>query len=84
MLVKDREKRSRSMALPDRTVPVGGTFLHRGEVYRVVLRMDVDRAGMACAGCAFRNLNCPENYACSSFDRLDRQGVWFVKDGEDL
>lgn len=77
-------KSARSMALPDRTIPVGGTFTHRGGVYRVERRVEMDRAGLACIGCAFRSLNCPENYACSAFDRLDHLNVWFVRDEENL
>lgn len=74
------DKGMRSMVPPQRTVEVGGAFRFGGHVYGVVERSGVEQARDACRGCAFASRNCPQSYACSSFDRSDGVSVWFVRE----
>lgn len=74
-------KSERSLALPTRFVPVGDVVLIGERTYRVVPN-GARRPSDACLGCAFSNGWCP-SVACSSFDREDGIGVWFVRVDDD-
>lgn len=74
------DKARRSMMLPTRIVPVGGTIVVGGVRMRAVVRPKVSVPAMVCSGCAMRSRFC-DNYACSRTDRDDGMSIWFVEEG---
>lgn len=70
-------KSTRSQMSPRKSVAIGDRFVLGGVTYEVVPRGEVAWPREACMGCAFAARNCPENLACSSFDRRDGISVWF-------
>ena len=72
-------KSIRSQSLPWRSPMVGSVVKIGDGEYLVVRKAGVDRPSQACRGCSFRGGTCPAGYACSSYDRVDGVGVWYVR-----
>lgn len=79
--------------LPTRYVALGGEFSRYGVRLVCIKRPRVECVSAACKGCWFSRgrrvigdetvmLNC-NDIACSSWDRMDGQNVWFVEKGPD-
>lgn len=66
--------------MPTRFVPVGEVCVHGAVKYCCVKRPKVVVAGSACDGCDIaRKYRGCGNLQCSSYDRKDRENVWFVE-----
>jgi len=73
------EKQYRSSQTPYRYIPIGERFIWKGVEYIVVPRGNLEKPRDACIGCDFARCNCPDNIACSRFDRADDRNVWFIR-----
>lgn len=73
------QKSARSSRAPRITYGIGREFRIGSRSYRVIERSGIVLPCDACMGCAFANRRCPDNIACSSFDRRDGVSVWFVE-----
>lgn len=77
--------------LPTRYVALGDEFTRYGIRLKCVRRSRVESVSGACKGCWFSRgrkfingefvmVNC-NDIACSSWDRMDGNNVWFVEEG---
>ena len=75
LIAKKDAKRSR---IPRTDIAIGDTFFRKGREYVCVRRPRVSLPSEACSGCSFNtsDVKCI-GLRCSSFDRSDRNNVWF-------